>query len=66
MFKQYRVYTHTRMLDCAILVLKSFRIQDGRYKLRVRWMYKNGNDMGFIENVVVVPEQVGNWYEINP
>lgn len=66
MFRPFTVWTHKNMLDCAILVLKSFRLPDGRRKLKVRWMLRNGSDMGFIERVTVTPEQLKNWYEINP
>jgi hypothetical protein len=51
------------MLDCVILVIKSFRVQDGRYKLKVRWMNNRGMDLGITENVTITREEVGNWYE---
>ena len=63
MFKPWRTYTHKNMLDCVILVLKSFRVQDGRYKLRVRWMNRRGMDLGIIENVTITRDQIENWCE---
>lgn len=63
MFKLYKTYTHRNMLDCNILVLKSYMIPDGRYKLKIKWFLKNGVDMGFQENIVIKREQVRNWME---
>ena len=32
MFKSYGVYTHHNMIDTNVLVLKSYRLHDGRYR----------------------------------
>jgi len=65
MFKKFGVYTHKRMLDCNILVLKAFRIvQSGDYKVKVRWVNKNDMDLGFVETVRIKKEQLNNWYEV--
>lgn len=52
------------MLDAAIYVLTSYKLSDGRYKLKVRWVLRNGTDMGFIETITIVKEEVINWYQI--
>jgi hypothetical protein len=52
------------MLDAAIYVLKGYRLADGRYKLKVRWVLKDGRDMGFLDKITVSREEIGNWYEI--
>lgn len=62
MFKFQHVYTHNRMLDAAILVIKNYRLLDGRYKLKIRWMNRRGMDLGIIENVTIKKEEVKNWY----
>jgi len=64
MFKFAHTYTHNRMLDCAIYVLKSYRLPDGRYKLKIRWMNRRGMDLGIVENVTIVKSEVKNWYTI--
>jgi hypothetical protein len=64
MFKTHQTYTHNRMLDVAVYVLKSFRCPDGRYKLKVRWVYRNGMDLRLVENVTVVRNEIKNWYQI--
>lgn len=65
MFRKFRVYTHRRMLDAAILVLGSFRLPNGAYKVRVRWVRKDGFDFGVTEKVLIRRAEVGNWREIN-
>lgn len=64
MFNTSKTYTHKRMLDVAIYVLTSYKLSDGRYKLKVRWVLRNGTDMGFIETITVVKEEIINWYQI--
>lgn len=67
MFRQFTLYTHKNMLDCAILVLKSYRVaHDGRYKLKIQWFNKRGMNLGFTERVTITRDQLKNWYEITP
>jgi hypothetical protein len=66
MFRQFRLYTHKNMLDCAILVLKSYRAHDGQYELEIQWFNRRGMNLGFIERVTITRDQVKNWYELNP
>lgn len=61
MFKFAHTYTHRKMLDMTIYVLKSFRLIDGRYKLKVRWGNKRGMDIGITENIEIKREEVKNW-----
>ena len=64
MFRKFRTYSHIRMLDCAIHILSSYRVKDGRYKLKIMWFNKRGMDLGFRETVTVSPKEVKNWYEM--
>lgn len=64
MFKKGCAYSHSRMLDAAILVLGSQRNTDGSYKLKIRWVNRRGLDLGLNEDVTIVKEEVKNWYEI--
>lgn len=64
MFRYMRLYSHINMLDAAILILKSFHLQDGHYRLKVRWMLKDGSDLNQIETITVVPSQLKNWYKV--
>jgi hypothetical protein len=52
------------MTDVAFLVMKNFALPDGGYKLKVRWVLRNGQDMGFIDKVRVKKEHLPNWYEM--
>jgi hypothetical protein len=62
MFKIGHVYSHTRMMDAAILVLSSYKFLNGNYSVRVRWVSKNGGDFAEVEDVVIVEKEVKNWY----
>lgn len=64
MFKLMGVYTHKRMKDVAIFIVRRYRLQDGRYKLKIRWMYRNGVDMNLTDYITVVPAELKNWYEM--
>lgn len=64
MFKFAHTYTHNRMLDCAIYVMISYRLPDGRYKLKVRWFNRRGMDLGIDEKVIITRDEVKNWYQI--
>lgn len=64
MFKTLAFYTHRNMMDCNILVLKSYKIPDGRYKLKIEWYLKNGKSMGFRDSVIVSRKQLNNWSEV--
>lgn len=63
MFQKYKSYIHKNMLDCVIVVQNSFRLPDGRYKLKIHWFNRRGLDLGIRENVVINREQIPNWYE---
>lgn len=64
MFKSHHIYSHINMLDCSIYILKSYRLQDGRYKLKVGWYKKDGFNLNIQETVVVTKNQLKNWYEM--
>lgn len=66
MFKRFSVYTHVTMRDCCFLVLKSFLTPSGYYKLKVRWLRKDGMDFGIIDNIKITREQNKNYSEIQP
>ena len=64
MFEYFKLYSHKRMLDAAILVLNSTKFKDGGYKLKVQWMNRRGMCLNITENVTIKSEEVKNWYEI--
>lgn len=65
MFKPFTLYTHKRMLDVAIMVLKSTRLLDGRYSLKVKWMDRLGRDYACsAERIKISKEEVKNWYVV--
>jgi hypothetical protein len=64
MFKIYCTYSHRNSLDVNILVLKKYKIYDGRYKLTVAWIYKNGKPLGITEKIIITKDQVKNWNEV--
>lgn len=64
MFRPGHLYTHELMLDAAIYVLKSFRVFDGRYKLKIRWMLRNGTDLRVTETVTITTNQLSRWRKI--
>lgn len=63
MFKYMHTYTHTSMLDCMVLVRKSFKIRPKRYKLKIRWFTRTGMDMGIDETIDIYEEQFDKWVE---
>ncbi len=65
MFKSYGVYTHRNMIDTNVLVLKSYRLHDGRYRIKIRWLLKNGMDIGLQETITISRPQVKNWREVS-
>lgn len=65
MFKLNKTYTHKKMLDCAILILKTFKLQTADYTIKIKWINKRGMDLGLVENVRITKDQVKNWYELN-
>ena len=62
MFTPHRCYTHNRMLDAAIYVLKSTKLKDGRYSVRVKWVDRKGRSFGIEERIKIKKEEVRNWY----
>ena len=64
MFKKFKTYTHKAMLDVVVLVLTSYRLEDGRYRLKVRWFNRRGIDLGIQETITITKPQVKNWYEM--
>lgn len=64
MFKRYTLYTHNRMLDSAILVLRCVPIEGGRYALKIRWANRRGFDLNITESIIIKAEEVANWYEL--
>lgn len=65
MFQKLRAYTHRNMLDCAISVLKSYRMPDGRYKLKVQWFLKRGFDLALKETLIISRKQIPNWVRLD-
>lgn len=64
MFKQYRSYTHSNMLDVKMLVLAWVSDDNNDHLLKVRWFTKRGILLGYIDEVVVKTTDVMNWSEI--
>lgn len=63
MFKKFHMYAHRNFLDCCVYVLNSYRLPDGRYKLKIRWHLQRGMDLNLQETVIVETKQIKNWTE---
>lgn len=63
MFKPHHSYTHKRMLDLVAYVFTSYRVNDGRYKLKVRWFTRSGLDLGIVEKITILPGKNKGWHE---
>lgn len=63
-FTPWGLYTHRNMLDAAILIVKAFRKPSGDWKLRVRWMRKDGWDFGVMENIRIKAKDVDHWERV--
>lgn len=62
-FTRFHTYTHDRMLDAAILVLDGVGTPEG-YQLKVRWITKQGMDLGAIDTIYIKAVDLNNWYEL--
>lgn len=63
MFKIRRLYTHKRMMDCAIDVLAKNISDEGNYHLIISWVLKRGMRLNLTETVIVTKKELENWYE---
>lgn len=61
MFSQFNLYTHNRMLDAAVYVLKR-EVVGGEYKLWVVWHTRRGMNLGMYDTVKIREDEVKNWY----
>ena len=64
MFEHGKLYTHDRMLDCAVYVLNSYDLLDGSYKLHILWFNRRGMNLGITEYITINNEEIPNWFEL--
>lgn len=66
MFTPHSVYTHNRMLDLCIYVIRRSNpslLGDARYRLLVAWYYRTGESLGITEEISIKPKDVKDWYQ---
>lgn len=63
-FKSKCFYTHKKMLDCMVRILRPVWGSEDEVELKVEWFLRSGFDMNIRENIIIKKEQFENWYEM--
>jgi hypothetical protein len=63
-FRSKYFYTHKRMLDCMIRILRPVWTDEENVELKVEWFNKSGFYMGIRENILITKKEYSNWYEM--
>lgn len=59
-----KVYTHKRMIDCAIYIYNFKKNKDG-YEVDVQWLTKSGLILDARGKELIKNQELNNWYEIH-
>jgi hypothetical protein len=63
-FLKGHLYTHTSMLDAAILVVKVQYRGSAYTKLRIEWWNQRGMSLGLGEVITIKREDLRHWREL--
>ncbi len=60
-FEVAKIYTHIRMRDVAVFVLKVGPSRKDYKKIRIRWLTRTGLDIGKTEVLTIIKKEYKNW-----
>ncbi len=59
------IYAHRNFLDVVMSITKVYKVAEtGKYKLKVRWLLKQGLHYLGSANVVVLAKDINNWSRV--